>query len=263
MTTEAKKSLGQHWLDDEASLAAMCDAAEIQDGDSILEIGPGTGELTEKLLERGAMVTAIEIDGSLHAQLTQRFSSYPQFRLIKGDIRSFDFSSLRQPYKIVANIPYYLTSHLLRTLSEAEHRPTVAALLVQQEVAERVVAAPGEMSLLSVTMQFYWDVSVGQVVPKHLFVPPPKVDSQILIAAQRRASLFEVDEKRYFRVVKAGFSARRKKLRSSIAGGLRIDKSRAEEMLSAAGINPNDRAQSLTLTQWYDLYKQAAAVSLL
>lgn len=263
MTTETKKSLGQHWLDDKASLAAMCDAAAIQEGDVVLEIGPGTGELTQKLLDIGAHVTALEIDDSLHRQLIHRFSSYPHFHLIKGDIRTFDLSGLRKPYKIVANIPYYLTSHLLRMLSEAEHRPRVAALLVQKEVAERVIAAPGDMSLLSVTTQFYWDVSAGQLVPKQLFTPPPKVDSQILILKQRSELLFEVDEKKYFQVVKAGFSARRKKLRSSIAAGLRIDKPRAEALLKSVGVNPSNRAQALTLTQWRDIYDQAIDQSLL
>lgn len=263
MTTETKKSLGQHWLDDESSLAAMCDAADVQEGDVVLEIGPGTGELTQKLLDNGAHVTALEIDDSLHKQLIERFSARSDFHLIKGDIRTFDLSGLQRPYKIVANIPYYLTSHLLRMLSEAEHQPQVAALLVQKEVAERVIAAPGEMSLLSVTTQFYWDVSAGHVVPKELFTPPPKVDSQILILEQRSEPILEVDEKKYFQVVKAGFSARRKKLRSSIAAGLRIDKPRAEALLKSAGVNPSDRAQALTLTQWRDIYDQAMGQSLL
>ncbi len=259
---EAKKSLGQHWLDDDTSLEAMCVSADVQAGDTVLEIGPGTGELTEKLLEAGANVTALEIDESLHKGLRQRFSAYPSdsFQLVAGDIRTYDLSNLLAPYKIVANIPYYLTSHLLRILSESANPPVMAVLLVQKEVAERVVAKPGDMSLLSVTAQFYWQAMLGMVVPKEFFQPPPKVDSQILILEHRSAPLFKVDESAFFRLVKAGFASRRKKLRSSLAAGLRVDKPTAENMLMGAGIDPSKRAQELTLEQWYSIYQQAAEV---
>lgn len=255
MTTEAKKSLGQHWLDDDISLEAMCVAADIREGDRVLEIGPGTGELTNKLLSHGAKVIALEIDERLHAELRQRFGNNSSFQLIAGDIRTFDLTELDAPYKIVANIPYYLTSHLLRILSESTNPPTKAALLVQKEVAERVVAEPGDMSLLSVTAQFYWQVSLGAVVPKELFTPPPKVDSQALVLNRRIEPLFAVDEQQFFRLVKAGFSARRKKLRSSLAGGLRLGKPDIEQLLQSAEISADARAQELSLDKWHQLYQ--------
>lgn len=255
MTTEAKKSLGQHWLDDDISLEAMCVAADVRQDDTVLEIGPGTGELTDKLLSHGAKVIALEIDERLHTKLRQRFGNNSSFQLIAGDIRTFDLTELDAPYKIVANIPYYLTSHLLRILSESTNPPTKAALLVQKEVAERVVADPGDMSLLSVTVQFYWQVSLGAVVPKSLFMPPPKVDSQVLVLERRIEPLFAVDEQQFFRLVKAGFSARRKKLRSSLAGGLRLGKPDIEQLLQSAEISTDARAQELSLDKWHQLYQ--------
>ncbi len=257
MTTEAKKSLGQHWLDDQISLEAMVVAADVQHGDTVLEIGPGTGELTQKLLGAGAQVIALEIDERLHPDLQQRFDEYGEaFTLVSGDIRTYDLSQLPSLYRIVANIPYYLTSHLFRLLSESSNPPQRAALLVQKEVAERVAAEPGDMSLLAVSTQFYWQVALGAIVPKEFFAPPPKIDSQILILKMRDTPLFSVDEQTFFQVVKAGFSARRKKLRSSLAGGLRLPKPETEQLLKRAGIDPSARAQELSLEQWYELYQK-------
>lgn len=256
MTTDAKKSLGQHWLSDELSLEAMCVAADLLQGDTVLEIGPGTGELTTKLLEKGANVIALEIDQRLHPELIRRFSAYDaNFSLVAGDIRTYDLTQLPSPYKIVANIPYYLTSHLLRIISESANPPTRATLLVQKEVAERVTAEPGDMSVLGASTQFYWQTALGAVVPKQLFAPPPKVDSQILILQYRPKPLFDVDEKAFFRLVKAGFSERRKKLRSSLAGGLQLPKTEVEQLLEKASINPNARAQELSLEDWNRLYQ--------
>ena len=251
----AKKSLGQHWLTDVASLEAMCDAAEVITGDTVLEIGPGRGSLTASLLERGAKVVAVELDERLGQELTERFRDKPLI-LNMLSILDFDFSSLPADYKIIANIPYYLTSHLLRLLGEIPNQPSLAVLLVQKEVAQRVVAGPGAMSLLSVAVQFHYKVSLGEIVPAKLFNPPPKVDSQILILERRKKPVFDVDMDKFFQVVKAGFSERRKKLRSSLSGGLHISKPEAEKLLQSAGIDPNSRAQELSLDDWYKLYNE-------
>ncbi len=256
--TFAKKSLGQHWLHDQAALNAMCDAAQIRTSDTVLEIGPGTGELTKVLLDRGASVVAVELDERLGQQLEQRFAGLP-FTLNMLSILQFDFTGLPPGYKLVANIPYYLTNHLFRLLSESSNPPAVAALLVQKEVAERVVATPGSMSLLSVTAQFYWKAEAGLVVPARLFTPPPKVDSQILVLQRRAVPLFNVEVKEFFRIVKAGFSARRKKLRSSLAGGLRVNKQEIEALLGSAGISPDKRAQELSLDDWHKIYQAYVA----
>lgn len=252
--TSPKKSLGQHWLYDEVSLQAMCNAAGVGPNDTVLEIGPGLGTLTELLVERAERVIAVEFDKALADELPVRVPS-DNLEIVSQDILQFDFTSLPPDYKVVANIPYYLTSNLIRVLSETTNQPSAAVLLVQKEVAERVVARAGDMSVLSVTAQFYWDTSLGMIVPADLFTPPPKVDSQILIL-QRPTQLKypDVDPKAFFRLVKAGFGERRKKLRSSLAGGLHMSKPEVETLLEKAGIDPNLRAQALSLDDWHRLY---------
>ena len=248
----AKKSLGQHWLHDTAALAAM--AEDVRPGDTVLEVGPGTGTLTEVLLAKGARVIAVEKDESLLKALDQKFGAR-DFRLYNQSIMEFDLTALPPDYKVAANIPYYLTSNLIRTLSESPNQPLSAVLLVQKEVARRVVAEPGDMSLLSVSAQFYWEVSLGLEVPARLFTPPPKVDSQILQLRRRPVPLYsDIDTKKFFQTVKAGFGERRKTLSNSLTGGLRLDKNQANELLGRAGIDPGLRAQALSLDDWYRLY---------
>jgi 16S rRNA (adenine1518-N6/adenine1519-N6)-dimethyltransferase len=252
---QTNKSLGQHWLTDFSSLAAMCDAVSVQDGDTILEVGPGLGTLTELLVERADRVVAVEFDRKLAAELPKRVPD-SNLEVVSQDILSFDLTSLPSGYKLVANIPYYLTSNLIRTLSESSNPPVAAAILIQKEVAERVAAKPGDMSLLSVTAQYYWEASLGIVMPARLFTPPPKVDSQILILKRRAQTLFpDVDPKQFFRLVKAGFSNRRKTLNNSLSGGLQLDKPAVLELLTAAGIKPTARPQELSLDEWYRLYQ--------
>lgn len=252
-----KKSLGQHWLHDAATLNAICDSAEVAAGDMVLEVGPGLGTLTRKLLERGAKVVAVEFDRGLADQLPDRIQS-DALDVVYADILQFDLSTLPAGYKVVANIPYYLTSNLIRVLSESTNPFSTAAILIQKEVAERVAAQPGQMSLLSVSAQFYCDVSLGPVVPAALFTPPPKVDSQVLVLHYRKQPLFDdVDVKQFFRVVKAGFSQKRKTLVNSLSGGLAISKDQVRAMLQAADIAENTRAQALSLDDWYALYEIA------
>ncbi|MBI1857141.1 16S rRNA (adenine(1518)-N(6)/adenine(1519)-N(6))-dimethyltransferase [Candidatus Saccharibacteria bacterium] len=303
----AKKSLGQHWLTDTATLEAICNAANVIIGDTVLEIGPGTGTLTEKLLARQASVIAVEKDEKLSAdlldlhkappspdQLISSGSGLPSFdvakatspsvkplstradlpwerailrksslssnsvhglKVINEDILKFDLTNLPASYKVVANIPYYLTSNLLRMLCESPNSPDKIVLLVQKEVAQRVASKPGNMSLLSVSVQFYYEAKLGQVVPAKFFTPPPKIDSQILILDYRTKPLFpDVDMKKFFQLVKAGFVARRKTLLNSLSGGLRIDKSEVILFLQPTGISPNIRPQELSLEDWHALY---------
>jgi len=252
-----KKSLGQHWLNDELSLEAMCIAADVQAEDKVLEIGPGLGTLTKLLVERASQVIAVEFDRALAESLPRRVTA-KNLTVIESDILKFDFTSVPSDYKIVANIPYYLTSNLVRVISETPNRPTLVALLVQKEVAERIAAKPGKMSLLSVSAQFYWDVRLHDVVPAELFTPPPKVDSQIVSFTRRTAPLFaSVDEKQFFRLVKAGYSSRRKTLLNALSGGLVTDKASIEALLAKADISPSLRAQNLSLDEWYRLYQAA------
>jgi 16S rRNA (adenine1518-N6/adenine1519-N6)-dimethyltransferase len=250
-----KKALGQHWLHDVFSLEAMCDAAHLTENDVVIEIGPGLGTLTNQLVKRAKSVTAIEFDDELFKQLPSRVLS-PRLTVVHGDCLTFDYTSMPKGYKVVANIPYYLTSNLLRVLCESPNPPATIVLLVQKEVAERVVAQPGNMSILSATVQFYCEASLGHKVPALLFTPPPKVDSQILILHTRNRPLFTVDTQKFFALIKAGFSQKRKKLRTSISAGLGITKEETEKLLISSHIDPNDRPQMLTLNQWYALYKE-------
>jgi 16S rRNA (adenine1518-N6/adenine1519-N6)-dimethyltransferase len=252
----AKKSLGQHWLTDRPSLEAMCEAADVGPTDTVLEIGPGFGTLTELLVRQAKKVIAVEFDPKLATDLPNRVRA-ENLEVISQDILSFDFTSLPPDYKIVANIPYYLTSNLIRVISETPNAPITAVLLVQKEVAQRVVAKPGDLSILSVTAQFYWQADLGEAVPAYLFTPPPKVDSQILILHRHPRPLFpDVDPVQFFHLVKAGFGQRRKTLLNALSSGLHLSKPETEKLLIAAGLDPKLRPQNLSLPDWHALYVQ-------
>lgn len=261
---EPKKSLGQHWLKDKAVLNAIVDGANISKGDVILEIGPGLGDLTKELVERAGKVVAIELDNKLALNLEQNLLQHnsgftrslleKKLEVIHGDILKLDLNNLPPGYKVVANIPYYLTSNLIRVLSESSNPPAAMALLVQKEVAQRICAAPGAMSTLSVSAQLYYECRLGQVVEARMFSPPPKVDSQVVHFKLHSKPLFDdLDAQNFFKIVKAGFSERRKKLRSSLSSGLKISKEEADKLLQKAGIGGNKRAQELSLKDWHSL----------
>jgi 16S rRNA (adenine1518-N6/adenine1519-N6)-dimethyltransferase len=262
MEDEPNHSLGQHWLYDDASLSAMVQAAHIGQGDSVLEIGPGLGTLTAKLVDAAQRVIAVEVDAALAASLPTRIAA-DNLQVLQQDILKFDLSHLPDNYKVVANLPYYLTSHILRLLCESPKPFQEAALLVQKEVAQRVCAPPGSCSLLSISVQYYAEATTGMIVPAELFTPPPKVDSQILALRYCQTPRYpDVDTKLFFRVVKAGFSQRRKTVLNSLGAGLHLERNETTALLQAAGIAPGVRAQSLSLDQWYELYKAASALSL-
>jgi 16S rRNA (adenine1518-N6/adenine1519-N6)-dimethyltransferase len=249
-----KKSLGQHWLFDEDSLEAICNSSELQKTDTVLEVGPGLGTLTKLLTEKADQVVAVEFDKELADDLHKRVPSN-NLTVVSEDILRFNLTSLPKNYKLVANIPYYLTSKLVRVISESENSPILAALLVQKEVAERIAAKPGAMSLLSVTAQYYWNVNLGVEVPSKLFTPPPKVDSQVVILRRRKSNMFtDVEPKEYFRLVRAGFSQRRKTLLNSLSAGLRIDREKVILACGSVEIDPMRRAQTLSLDEWHNLY---------
>lgn len=247
------KSLGQHWLHDRLVLEHIAECADINENDTVLEIGPGLGTLTSELLRRAKKVIAVEFDGELARKLPGQFPG-KNLEVINQDILSFDLSQLPSGYKVVANVPYYITSKIVQLLMTSSNKPANAVLLVQKEVAERIAAQPGNMSILAISAQLFAEASLGDIVPAHLFTPPPKVDSQVIILRTRHEPLIEAqEEKHYFRVVKAGFSAKRKKLRSSLSGGLGITKDEVEKALQNAGIFVDARAQDLTLDEWKTL----------
>jgi 16S rRNA (adenine1518-N6/adenine1519-N6)-dimethyltransferase len=244
------KSLGQHWLKDREVLAHIADCAELTSDDTVLEIGPGLGTLTSELLRRSKKVVAVEFDAELARKLPAQFPG-KNLEVITSDILSFDLSSLPADYCVVANVPYYITSKIIQLLMTADNKPRVAVLLVQKEVAQRLAAEPGRMSILAVSAQLFAEVTLGDVVPAVFFTPPPKVDSQVVILRTRpKPFLTDIDEKDFFRVVKAGFSSKRKKLRSSLSGGLKISKLEVEALLKRANISSDVRAEALALDDW-------------
>lgn len=255
MPIKNNKSLGQHWLRDRDVLAHIADQAAITSDDTVLEIGPGLGTLTSELLRRAGKVIAVEFDSELARKLPAQFPG-KNLEVINGDILTFDFSTLPVGYKVVANIPYYITSKIVQQLMTADNKPSVAVLLVQREVAQRLASKPGQMSILAISAQIFADVSLGDVVKAQMFTPPPKVDSQVVVLKTRQSPfLTDVNEVDFFKVAKAGFSAKRKKLRSSLSGGLKLPKGEVGSLLNQAQINPDDRAEALSLDDWVRLVK--------
>lgn len=244
------KSLGQHWLKDRLILEAIADCVDVTSSDTVLEIGPGLGTLTSVLLDRAGEVVAVEFDPDLAKKLPGQFPG-KNLTVHNEDILSFDFRTLPDDYVVVANVPYYITSKIVQVLSNSVNPPKRMALLVQKEVAERLAAGQGEMSILTVASQIFYEISLGPIVGAEWFTPPPKVDSRVVVMERRADPLVPHEQqKAFFRVVKAGFSERRKKLRSSLAGGLGLDKDAVDELLVRAELSPEARAQELSIEQW-------------
>jgi 16S rRNA (adenine1518-N6/adenine1519-N6)-dimethyltransferase len=249
----AKKSLGQNWLRDEATLDYIVQQADLDDSSFVLEIGPGRGALTQKLAEVSSQVLAIEIDQDLIAILNKIQAH--NLKIEQGDFLQFNLDQLPVGYKVVANVPYYITSKIVQKLLTAENRPTKIVLLVQKEVAQRLAAGPGEYSVLGISAQVYAQVELGAIVPAESFEPVPKVDSQVVILNPKNRFNIK-NEKVFFRAVKAGFSERRKKLRSSLAGGLHLSKPEVEDLLKRARVNSDLRAQDLSISDWLKITDQ-------
>lgn len=250
-----RKELGQHWLQDRSILSEIAEAAEIGPEDTVLEIGPGLGTLTSELLRRAKNVIAVEFDPELARKLPGQFPG-KKLQVIHEDILSYDLKKLPAGYVVVANVPYYITSRIVQKLMTSSNRPRVAVLLVQKEVAERIAAGPGDMSILAISAQVYAEAKLDIEVPREFFTPPPKVDSQVVVLTSRKQPLVpSTDEKAFFRMVKAGFSAKRKKLRSSLSGGLVMSKPAVEALLLNANVSPDARAEDLSIEEWTRLLK--------
>ena len=260
---KARKSLGQHFLVDKGVLQQVLAAADLNASDTIIEVGPGLGVLTEELIQKADRVIAVELDDKLASILRRRQASSDNLSVINGDILKLTPSELlggATDYKVVANLPYYITSAVIRHFLEAEVKPQLMVLMVQREVAEAITAAPGKMSLLSVSVQFYGCPQIAAYAPAAGFYPPPEVDSAVLkIEVYPQPALPVADVEGFFRLVKAGFAAARKQLANSLALGLEVDKTETLCLLQAAGIEHKRRAETLSLVEWYSLWQALQA----
>lgn len=262
------KKLGQNFLVDPVHLGRIAAAGEIQTGETVLEIGPGLGALTELLLEAQAQVTAVELDRGFLRVLTDRFGANPLFKLRHSDILETNVAELLaewQPiperYKVIANIPYYITSavirHLLENRDSTQPRPELLVLLMQKEVAQRICAAPGDLSLLAISVQFYGQPEIVGTVPAGAFYPAPNVDSAILrIRPFATPKHLVTDLDFFWQVIKAGFGQKRKQLKNSLNAGLpRHSAHQIDAALNQANIAPTRRAQTVTIEEWVALAK--------
>lgn len=244
---EPKQSLGQNFLFDDNVLGRIVAAADVGPRDVVLEIGPGLGALTKLLAQTAAAVTAVELDDRLLPLLKDELAAYNNVRLIHGDILDQDPAALFSgPYKVVANVPYYITGAILRHLLSARHKPTCLVLTVQKEVAERITAVPPHMSLLAVSAQAYGPVQRVATLKAGAFWPRPDVDSAVIRLDIDHAP---PQETAFFRVVRAGFSQKRKQLHNNLRQ-LGLEKAELDTILQTAGIDGRRRAETLTLAEW-------------
>jgi 16S rRNA (adenine1518-N6/adenine1519-N6)-dimethyltransferase len=248
-----QKRLGQHFLIDQRVVRDMISAADLKKDDCVLEVGPGLGILTEAIAGKAKKVFAVEKDQRLLEFLKEKFRNYKNIEIIHGDILRLQANKL-QVNKLVANLPFYLTSRFLRLCLESKTRPELAVLLIQKEVAERVVAKPGDMSLLSISCQLYSEPKIiSLVLPKSFFLPP-EVDCAVLKLRLFKQPKFKIkDIKSFFRIVKAGFAGKRKQLHNTLSAGLLISDDAAKEILKESLIEPSRRPQTLSLEEWVGL----------
>ena len=261
-----RKALGQHFLTDDSILDRIVDAAQLAPDDAVVEVGPGKGALTRRLVGTCLSVTAVEMDKTLADSLPARLGRPDNLTVIAGDAREVDLEALAPggiPYKLVANLPYYAASPILRRFLEAgDRQPSLLVVMLQEEVARSMEAADGRMSLLAVSVHLYGAPSIVCRVPPAAFEPPPKVSSAVIKIVPHQVPALELDDvDAFFGIVKAGFSSPRKRIRNSLAIGLGIAPGEAERTLSKAGLDPVARPENLTLHDWRSLYIQTTRLN--
>ena len=288
---QPKKSLGQNFLTDQRTLRRIVDAAELGPEDIVLEIGPGVGTLTRLLAAEAGQVVAVELDQRLVEVLRQTLADLPNVEIVHGDILELNtadllerymgsqllavdcqirrqvagsgdpaganYDALSLQYKVVANLPYYITSAILRHLLTAGVRPELMVVTVQLEVARRIIAEPGDMSLLAVSVQFYGRPRIVTRIKAGAFYPSPQVDSAVIRIDLDAHPVVEVDDTDgFFQVVRAGFAQRRKQLRNALAAELALPASEVAQVLIRAGVNPKRRAQTLSIEEWARVWRE-------
>ena len=259
---KARKSLGQNFLVNDNVRDNIIEAAGLSAGDTVIEVGPGLGILTEKLASHAGRVIAVELDDSLAQRLTNRLVRFTNIHIINADILSLDLAALIKDgtYKVVANIPYYITSPILRFFMQAELRPSLMVIMMQEEVARDVTAKPGAMGFLAVSMRLFSIPRLICRVPADCFYPAPRVDSAVVRFDILPRPAVEVgDVEGFLELVHAGFGAPRKQLHNSLAIGLGLEPAAAEKILMRAGIDSHRRPGTLTLDEWSALYREAGA----
>jgi len=260
---DPKKSLGQNFMVEDAALRKLIDAADLSPSDAVLEIGPGLGALTDKLIGQVRRLVAVEIDQRFVPHLRDRYSDWPHIEIVQADILQSDVCALLGPdvdrYKVIANLPYYITSAILRYLLEGACPPSLLVVTVQYEVAQRLTAKPGDMSLLSVGVQFYGTPQIAGRLKAGNFYPAPNVDSAVVKITSHPAGppLAGEARQRFFRIARAGFSQPRKQLRNSLSAGLRLSPDDVVDWLAAAEIDARRRPETLTIADWLALYHAA------
>jgi len=274
---EPKKSLGQNFLRDEKILKEIIGAADLTADDLVIEVGPGEGALTKELVKYAGRVIAVEKDENLANFLKLKITNpksqvNSKLKIFKEDILKINLPLLIEQnnffnYKVIANIPYYITSPIIRLFLETTYPPTEMILMVQKEVAERICARPGEMSILAVSVQYYATPELLFYVPKEAFWPVPEVDSAVIKisnltlptclpdrqAGRQESQISKIETNHFFKLVKSGFSAKRKTLANNLSTSLKLDKKNVEKILKKIGLNPNVRAQELGLREWKKL----------
>lgn len=254
-----KYRLGQNFLSDPNALDQVVAAAGLNGDETVVEVGAGTGLLTNRLKDVAGRVTALELDRELVPGLEERFGDADNVEIRQGDVLEIDPEDLADPYVVVANVPYYITSKIIRHFLESSHRPQALTVTIQQEVAERITAVPPRMSLLAVAVQLYGDPEIAGRIPRAAFWPSPDVDSAILRISPVRddAAVSELldglSEQDFFHVVRAGFAEKRKQLHNSLGRHLDLSHEEATALLEAVGIAPDRRAETLLIPEWVQL----------
>jgi 16S rRNA (adenine1518-N6/adenine1519-N6)-dimethyltransferase len=262
---QPRKSLGQNFLVDEKVTRRIVDAAGVQPGDLVIEIGPGLGALTRLLADRAGQVIAIELDQTIIPALQQELGDRSNVQILHADALEVDYSTLTEgrPVRVVANLPYYITSHAIRVLLESGIDWRCIVLTVQLEVAQRIAAKPPQMSTLAVSVQYYGDPELLFRVPPGAFYPSPSIDSATLRIMRREPSQNSVatrpDPALFFQWVKAGFSQPRKQIRNNLYTNLGISRVETEDILAKVGISPERRAETLTMDEWRALVAASIA----
>ena len=253
---QPKKTLGQNFLVDPNGLSKVLKAAEVRPEETVLEIGAGLGSLTYLLAQQAKQVVAVELDKRLIPPLTEAVADFDNVTIKQGDMLALSPDALlgAERYVVVANIPYYITSALIRHLLEAEHKPTRMVLTVQQEVAERILARDGKMNLLALSVQVYGKPELKARIPAGCFYPAPEVDSAVLAIELYPQPLIPAEQMDlFFELAHAGFGQKRKILRNTLAIGMKKSPAWAEKLLTAAGVDPQRRAETLSMQEWKQL----------